>query len=61
MNEKAMQATASGLIVAIFSALVSFGVLGGPEASTAQGVALAVVAFVAAAFVRSALPPKRKD
>lgn len=55
---KKMQSALTGLVVAIFSALVSFGVLGGDEATTIQGVIVAAIAFGAAVGVRSALPPK---
>lgn len=56
---KQMQSALTGLVVAIFSALVTFGVLGGEAASTIQGVVVAAIAFAATVGIRSALPPKK--
>lgn len=43
-----------GLTAAIVSALVTFGVIGGTQASAVQTVAVAAIAFVGVVFVRSA-------
>jgi branched-subunit amino acid transport protein len=53
-----MQAALSAVAVAVVTALVAFGVVGGEQASAVQGVLLTVIAFVATIGIRSALPPK---
>lgn len=58
MSNKATSAL-SGLVVAIFTALVAFGVIGGEQASVIQGVVIAAVSFAATVGIRSALPPKQ--
>lgn len=56
---KKMKSALSGLVVAVISALVAFGVIGGEQASAIQGVIVASISFVAAVGIRSALPPKQ--
>lgn len=55
---KQMKSALSGLVVAVITALVAFGVIGGEQASAIQGVIVAAISFVAAVGIRSALPPK---
>jgi len=55
---KAQVSALSGLCVAILAALVSFGVLGGEEASVIQGVVVSAIAFLGTVAIRSARPPK---
>lgn len=57
MSKQATSAL-SGLVVAIFTALVAFGVIGGEQASVVQGVILAAVSFAATVGIRSARAPK---
>lgn len=56
---KQMKSALSGLIVAVLSALVAFGVIGGEQATAIQGVVLAGITFVATVGIHSALPPKK--
>ena len=53
------QSALSGLVVAVITALVAFGVVGGEEAGAVQGVLLTAIAFAATVGIRSALPPKK--
>jgi branched-subunit amino acid transport protein len=55
---KAQVSALSGVCVAVLSALVSFGVLGGEEASAIQGVTLSLIAFLGTVAIRSARPPR---
>lgn len=55
---KETKSALQGLVVAVCTALVAFGVVGGDKASAAQGVALAGIAFAAAVGIRSARRPK---
>lgn len=57
MSQKTISAI-QGVVVAVISALVTFGVLGGEEASAVQGVVVAGIAFAAAVGIRSARPPQ---
>ena len=53
-----MHSALSAVAVAVVTALVAFGVVGGEQASAIQGVLLTVIAFGATIGIRSALPPK---
>ncbi|NBT35619.1 MAG: hypothetical protein EBT03_08810 [Betaproteobacteria bacterium] len=55
---KAQVSALSGLAVAVISALVSFGVVGGEKATVVQGVVLSAIAFLGTVAIRSARPPK---
>jgi hypothetical protein len=57
MSKQATSAL-SGLVVAIFTALVSFGVIGGDQATVVQGVVIAAVSFAATVGIHSARAPK---
>ena len=57
MNQKIVSAI-QGIAVAVISALVTFGVLGGEQASAIQGVIVAAIAFGAAIGIHSARPPQ---
>ena len=54
-----MQSALSAVAVAVVTALVAFGVVGGEQAGAVQGVLLTVIAFAATVGIRSALPPKQ--
>ena len=56
MSQKTISAV-QGVVVAVIAALVTFGVLGGEQASAIQGVVVAAVAFAGAVGVRSMRPP----
>lgn len=55
---KQVQSAVFGLVAAVITALVAFGVLGGEQADAAQGIASALISFGAAVGIRSALPPR---
>lgn len=55
MSQKTISAV-QGLAVAIISALVSFGVLGGDKASSIQAIVVAAITFGAAVGIHSARP-----
>lgn len=55
MSQKTISAI-QGLAVAIISALVSFGVLGGDKASSIQAIVVAAITFGAAVGIHSARP-----
>lgn len=55
---KQVRSALEGLVIAALTALVAFGVIGGDQATAAQGVLLAGITFVAAVGIRSARTPK---
>jgi branched-subunit amino acid transport protein len=55
---KAQASALSGLCVAVLSALVSFGVLGGEQATVVQSVAVSGIAFLATVAIHSGRTPK---
>lgn len=55
---KAQVSALSGFAVAVITALVSFGVLGGEQASVIQGVVVSAIAFAGTVAIHSARPPR---
>ena len=55
----ALQSALSGVVVAVITALVAAGVLGGADADAVQTVVLALLAFGGTVGVRSARGPRK--